>query len=234
VDVFIAPSMFLKNKHEEMGFHKNIAHLPYPLDVKEFDKIKSDEIKDKIGEQVVFVYFGRLESEKGLYTLFESIKNLPENESGSKAVFKIIGEGAIKEELHEIARRNGMHNVKFFGYLTGENLFAEIKKADVVIIPSEWYENYPVSVMEAFALSKPVIGARIGGIPEMVKDNETGLTFESGNPSDLSEKIAYVIKNPDKAALWGRNARQFIEREVNPERHYRQLMEIYDTVLSRK
>jgi glycosyltransferase involved in cell wall biosynthesis len=234
VDVFIAPSMFLKNKHEEMGFHKNIIHLPYPLDVKEFDKVKSDEIKDKIGEQVAFVYFGRLESEKGLYTLFESIKNLPGNESGSKAVFKIIGEGAIKEELHEIALRNRMHNVNFLGYLTGENLFAEIKKADVVIIPSEWYENYPVSVMEAFALGKPVIGARIGGIPEMVQDYKTGLTFESGNAVDLSEKIKYVIKNPDKAALWGRNARQFIEREVNPEKHYKQLMEIYDMILSRK
>ncbi|RJQ56259.1 MAG: glycosyltransferase [Nitrospiraceae bacterium] len=234
VNVFIAPSIFLKNKHEEMGFHKNIVHLPYPLDVKGFDKVNPEEIKEKTGGQLTFVYFGRLEPEKGLFTLFESIKNISYNEAESRVVFKIIGEGAIKDELHEIALRNGMHNVEFLGYLTGEDLFTEIRKADVVIIPSEWYENYPVSVMEAFALGKPVIGARIGGIPEMVKDNATGLTFESGDPSDLGEKITYVIKNPGKAALWGRNAREFIEREVNPEKHYRQLMKIYNMAMSHR
>jgi glycosyltransferase involved in cell wall biosynthesis len=229
VDVFIAPSMFLKKKHEEMGFHKKIVHLPYPLDIKEFENINLGATTKKDGDKVTFVYFGRLESEKGLFTLFKSIKGL----SDIKTIFKIIGEGSINDELQAIAQKNRMHNVQFRGYLTGKNLFTEIKQADVVIIPSEWYENYPVSVMEAFALGKPVIGARIGGIPEMVKDNETGLTFESGNALDLREKIKYVIDNPDKAAVWGRNARQFIEREVNPERHYQQLMEIYNMAMSK-
>lgn len=234
VDIFIAPSMFLKNKHEEMGFHKKIMHLPYPLDVKEFENINSDEIKDKAGEQLTFVYFGRLEPEKGLYTLFESIKNLSNNESEKRAVFNIVGDGPIKDELHEMARKNGMDNVKFLGFLKGKNLFAEIKKANVVIIPSEWYENYPVSVMEAFALGRPVIGARIGGIPEMVKDKETGLTFESGNVAELSKKIEYVMNNPDETIIWGQNARKFIEQEVNPERHYHQLMKIYNMAMSKR
>lgn len=233
VDIFIAPSMFLKNKHEEMGFHKKIMHLPYPIDVEKFRKINSDVAGDRTDGLINFVYFGRLEPEKGLYTLFESIKKLP-NDEGKKAVFIIVGDGPIKDELHEIALKNGMDNVKFLGFLKGENLFAEIKKASVVIIPSEWYENYPVSAMEAFALGRPVIGARIGGIPEMVKDNETGLTFESGNAAELSKKIEYVINNPDETLVWGDNARQFIEREVNPERHYQQLMEIYEMAMSKK
>jgi glycosyltransferase involved in cell wall biosynthesis len=234
VDIFIAPSMFLKNKHEEMGFRKKIMHLPYPLDIKEFENINSGVTTDKDGDQLTFVYFGRLEAEKGLFTLFESIRSFADTESSRKAVFKIVGDGSIKEELNRIAQRNGIKNVEFSGFLKGEKLFAEIKKSDVVIIPSEWFENYPVSVMEAFALSKPVIGARIGGIPEMVRDNETGLTFESGNAVDLSEKINYLINNPHKAAEMGEKARLFIEREVNPERHYKELMKIYKEAISYK
>jgi glycosyltransferase involved in cell wall biosynthesis len=234
VDIFIAPSIFLKNKHEEMGFNKKMVHLPYPLDIKEFEHINAGATAYNDDGRIVFVYFGRLEPEKGLYTLFESIKNIFKNGSGNETVFRIIGDGPIKGELQEIARKNDMGHIKFLGFLKGENLFTEIKKANVVIIPSEWYENYPVSVMEAFALGRPVIGARIGGIPEMVKDNKTGLTFESGNPVDLSEKIKYVITNPDAAVSWGKTARQFIEREVNPERHYQQLMEIYNMAMSRE
>ncbi len=234
VDIFIAPSMFLKNKHEEMGFHKKIVHLPYPIDVKEFEKINSGVTNDRTDDRINFVYFGRLEPEKGLYTLLESIKNLSNNESKNRTVFNIVGDGPIKDELHEMARKNGMENVKFLGFLKGENLFAEIKKADVVIIPSEWYENYPVSVMEAFALGSPVIGARIGGIPEMVKDNETGLTFKSGNALELSEQIEYAINNPDETIVWGQKARKFIEQEVNPEKHYQKLMTIYDLAMSKK
>lgn len=232
VDVFIAPSMFLMKKHEQMGFRKKMVHLPYPLDVKEFDEIKTELNERNDDKNITFVYFGRLEPEKGLYTLFEAIKNL--HKSGDSTIFNIIGEGPIKDELHEFAGKNKMDNVKFRGFLKGKELFTEIKTADVVIIPSEWYENYPVSVMEAFALGKPVIGARIGGIPEMVKDNETGLTFESGNPDDLKKKIQYVLDNPEVIPQWGKNAKQFIEREVNPERHYQQLMEIYDLAMSGK
>jgi len=232
VDVFVAPSMFLMKKHEQMGFRKKMVHLPYPLDVKEFDEIKTELNARNDDKIITFVYFGRLEPEKGLYTLFEAIKNL--HKSGDSTIYKIIGEGPIKDELHEFAGKNKMDNVKFRGFLKGKELFTEIKMADVVIIPSEWYENYPVSVMEAFALGKPVIGARIGGIPEMVKDNETGLTFESGNPDSLRKKIQHVLDNPEVIPQWGKNARQFIEREVNPERHYQQLMEIYEVAMSEK
>jgi glycosyltransferase involved in cell wall biosynthesis len=232
VDVFIAPSVFLKKKHEQMGFHKKMVHLPYPLDVKEFDEVHADSNAHNDNKHITFAYFGRLEPEKGLYTLFEAIKHL--HKSSDSTVFNIIGEGPIKDKLREFASRNKMDNVRFRGFFKGKELFTEIKTADIIIIPSEWYENYPVSVMEAFALGKPVIGARIGGIPEMVKDNETGLTFESGNPVDLREKIQYVIDNPKVIPPWGKNARQFIEQEVNPERHYQQLMEIYELAMSGK
>ncbi|MFC2161880.1 glycosyltransferase, partial [Acidobacteriota bacterium] len=96
-----------------------------------------------------------------------------------------------------------------------------------IVIPSECYENNPRSVIEAFALGKPAIGARIGGIPELVRNHETGLTFESGNVEDLREKISDLLNNPDKIVDMGKNARAFVERELNAEKHYQRLMEIY-------
>ena len=119
------------------------------------------------------------------------------------------------------------------GFMKGKKLFKEIAKSDIVILPSEWYENYPVSIMETLVLGKPVIGARIGGIPEMVKDYETGLTFESGNSIDLSEKIRYMLDNTDKATEMGKNAKMFAEKEFDIESHYAKLMEIYEKALSK-
>jgi glycosyltransferase involved in cell wall biosynthesis len=96
-----------------------------------------------------------------------------------------------------------------------------------MVLPSECYENNPISVLEAFASGKPVIGARTGGIPELVKDGETGLTFEPGDPADLAAKIDHLAGRPEAAAAMGRNARSLVERDFCPEVHYKRLMQIY-------
>ncbi len=102
-----------------------------------------------------------------------------------------------------------------------------------VVIPSQWYENYPRSVIEAFALGKPVIGSRIGGIPELVRDGETGLTFEPGNAEDLRAKVKLLISNPDMVSEMGRTARRFVEEKLNPEIHYQGLMKIYELAVEK-
>ncbi|MBA3009846.1 MAG: glycosyltransferase, partial [Proteobacteria bacterium] len=90
------------------------------------------------------------------------------------------------------------------------------------------YENNPLTVIEAFALGKPVVGARIGGIPELVRDWETGLTYTSGDMADLKEKIVLMLENKEKIPEMGKNARSLVERELNAELYYHNLMEIYD------
>jgi len=117
-------------------------------------------------------------------------------------------------------------NIKFLGYKTGEELKKEIRKSMFVVLPSEWYENNPRTVLESFALGKPVIGSRIGGIPELVRDGITGYTFEVGNVEDLKEKIVYLVKNPQKVVEFGKNARKFVEENHNPEKYYEKLMEV--------
>lgn len=116
---------------------------------------------------------------------------------------------------------------------SGEELQKEIQNAMAAVTPSHWYENNPRTVIESFALGKPVIGARIGGIPELVKDGETGLTFEPANADDLRNKIEYLIRNCDKIIEMGKNARKFVEKEFNPEKHYKKLMEVYEKAIEK-
>jgi glycosyltransferase involved in cell wall biosynthesis len=152
---------------------------------------------------------------------------------GLNIKLKIIGEGPIKEDLVSKVRSSEMKNIDFLGYVTVEKLKDEIRKSMFVVVPSEWYENNPGSIIEGFALGKPVIGARIGGIPELVKDNETGLTFESGNSEDLKAKITQLSKNAAEIERMGRNARRKVEEEFNTEIYYEKLMNIYKIALNK-
>ena len=106
-------------------------------------------------------------------------------------------------------------NVKFLGHLSGDRLNSVLRSASFVVLPSECYENAPMSVLEAFAYGKPVLGARIGGVPELIDDGTDGLLFESGNVDDLAEKIHYIIANKDKLPEMGKRARRKIEEKFH-------------------
>lgn len=218
IDVYISPSKFLKSKCEEMGFKGKIVYLPNFVRVEDFNP-QYNWLESSI------VYFGRLSEEKGLFTLIEAVKDI------QGITLKIIGEGPLRERLELEVRNSGIRNIEFLGYKGGKELKEEIRKAMFVVYPSEWYENNPRSIIEGFALGKPALGARIGGIPELVKDNETGVTFESGNGEDLKAKIEYLRKNPNKIVEMGKTARVFVEQELNDEKHYEKLMEIYQKTL---
>jgi len=206
IDVFISPSKFLKSKVLEMGFNGNIVVLPNFVFLEEY--VPEFNFKENS-----LCYVGRLSKEKGLFTLIKAFKGL-------NVTLKIIGTGPIEEDLKIKVKSFGLNNVKFLGYKLGEDLKNEIRNSMGVILPSEWYENNPRTVLEAFALGKPIIGARIGGIPELVRDGETGYTFEPGNADDLGDKILLFLKNFEKIADMGKNARKFVEENFNPEKHY--------------
>ena len=216
VDVFISPSRFLKEKVAKMGFKGRVEHLPNFVNAEDF--IPSSGPSEKS-----IVYFGRLSKEKGLSTLIKSVEGLDLD-------LHMIGEGPIKNELESQVRSSGQSNVLFLGFMTGAALLDEIKKSMFIVLPSEWYENNPRSVIEAFALGKPAIGSRIGGIPELIVDGQTGYMHEMGNAADLREKIVCLSKSPEDIARMGKNARAFLENELSAEKHYRRLIEIYESV----
>jgi glycosyltransferase involved in cell wall biosynthesis len=220
IDLYISPSRFLKDKVEEMGLNGEVVYLPNCVDIDGFEPGYDWQ------EQSV-VYVGRISHEKGIETLIDAVKEIKEIR------LKIIGDGPIKRVLEEKISNEQISNVEFLGYRTGKALHDEIRRSMFLVIPSELYENNPRTVIEAFALGKPAVGARIGGIPELVRDWETGLTYVSGDVDDLRSKIQLMLDNKDRIPEMGQAARQYVEQELNSDVHYRNLMKIYEQAMAK-
>jgi glycosyltransferase involved in cell wall biosynthesis len=216
IDRFISPSRFLIGKIREMGFGGEMVHLPNFVDLSRFSA-ESDLTANRI------CYFGRLSPEKGLLTLLQSVRNLD-------IELHIIGTGPQQEKLLAVTEKENLNHVRFLGYRENRELHREIASSLAVVLPSEWYENNPLSILEAFALKKPVIGADIGGIPELVIPGETGFIFPPGDADRLSRRISQLLSHPRKAQEMGCRAFDRVRRENNREVYYRKLMDIYRDV----
>lgn len=217
IRLFISPSHFLKEKIHEMGFHREIAVLPHFVDLDDYEPFfGSDE------ESLVF--FGRLSSEKGLMTLLKATEEM-------SVQLKIIGEGPLRTTLENEIAKKKIRNVVFLGHRTGRALYGEVRKAMCVVVPSEWYENNPRTILEAFALGKPVIGSRIGGIPELIRNGETGWTFCTGDAYDLRRKILYCLAHRNELRKVGERAHRVVLEKHSPHVHYEQLMSIYQKAM---
>lgn len=219
INTYIAPSKFLQGKIKDSGLKYKIEYLP------NFIKVDNFKIDYKHKENC-FVYFGRLSKEKGLLTLIDAV-------AASGAKLKIIGDGPLRKSLEVKLKDDKLTNISYLGYKKGRELENEIKSSFAVVLPSKYYENNPRSILESFALAKPVIGTKIGGIPELIKEGETGLTFELENREDLRDKINYFIENKELVEKMGRNARRFIEENYQPEKHYQKLMDIYKSAIGK-
>jgi len=220
VNSFISPSRFLRDKCMEYGLDgRKIECIPNFIDC--------SRIPDKSGGGEYLLYIGRLSREKGVGTLLQAYSRLDK-----PVPLKIVGEGPEREALESEARRSGLE-VTFTGYLSGEKLTDALSRARVVVMPSECYENAPLSILEAFAAGKPVIGSRIGGIPEMVDHAVNGFLFESGNVTDLAKTLGkFIALSETEIAALGRAARSKVEEMFTAERHAEQLLDLYLSILS--
>lgn len=167
------------------------------------------------------LYFGRLSQEKGLAVLLEAMKSLPDVE------LKIVGEGPQKAQLLKYIESNSLANVSLIGYKNGQELYDLIRQARLVVVPSIWYENNPISVLEAMALAKPILGAEIGGISELLQDGQTGLLCPANDTKALVEKINSVYQQVNLLQQIGTNARKFVEANCNYATHYQQIIKVY-------
>ncbi|NTV51809.1 MAG: glycosyltransferase family 4 protein [Candidatus Firestonebacteria bacterium] len=217
IDIYISPSRFMQRTMQEMGFRGEIQYLPNFINLNLYPAPTPSE-------QRAFVYFGRLDEGKGLETLLAAAQDIP-------APLKIIGDGPLREKLEQVARPHG--RIRFLGYLQGEALRREIRESLAVIQPSELNENNPLSVLEAFALGRPVIGSNMGGIPELVKDGETGLVYPAKEAGELKQRMLRLQADPQSAAAMGKSARGLIEREFSEETYYRGLMKLYQQAISK-
>lgn len=187
----------------------------------------SDQYIEKKFTNPYFLYFGRLSAEKGLMSLLKTFTSFPNQR------LVIVGNGPEEKFLKKFVADNNMENVMFMGYLSGEKLSDIISKAYFSVIPSEWYENNPMSIIESFSMGLPVIGAQIGGIPEIVKENETGFLFKSGDIESLSVAIYHSIKlSLTEYSQMSRNAYNFACNNFDANRYYENLIEFYKKIIS--
>lgn len=219
IDLFIAPSQFLKDKMVEFGQNPdkiivlpNFINLP-PLTDQE----------TTLGNYLL--YTGRLVEEKGLITLLEAAKLIPE------VPIRIMGTGPLHNNLFNKITLEQINNVKLLGYKTGDDWQKELDGARAYVLPSIWYENYPISLLEASVRGKITFASRVGGLPEMITDGKDGVLFAMGNAEDLATKIKNLWSDENKIKQMGQAARQRVQKQNDPEMYYQKIMEIYKSVI---
>lgn len=207
IDTVICCSEFMKKKLDTdpvfagktVVMHNFIAHIKPPRDVEKKGYV---------------LYFGRFSKEKGIATLMEAARRLED------IPFVFAGNGEMTDGLKGIA------NAQYIGFKSGTELSRWIEQAGVSVCPSEWYENCPFSVMESIAHGTPVIGADIGGIPELIAEGKNGLLFESGNVDDLCAKIRALWENKEKLRACTEGCRKTAFDTV--EQYAKKLMAYYE------
>lgn len=171
--------------------------------------------------------YGRLSPEKGISTLLKAARALP------RVRFKLVGTGPLQAQIQTYKQTEQLDNVEILGYRSGEPLYRLIAGAAYVIVPSECYENNPMTIVEAYALSTPVIGSRIGGIPEIIREGETGYTFAPADADDLADTIRRALAlDVDGYHALRRAARRFAEAHFNEKTYYRELMAFYEELIA--
>lgn len=224
VDIFIAPSEFLREKYIKIGKINEDKIIV----VKNFVDLENNiNLETKNDDYILF--FGRLAEGKGIDVLIKSMKEVNEN-----IKLKIVGDGNYEEIMKDLTKNLGLENkIEFLGYKTGKDLNDIINKAKIVLVPSIWYENCPMVILEAFARKKFVIATNIGAIPEFVKDNETGALFILNNEHNLAEKINQYYNNDVDVNRIGENAYNYVSKNHNKEYYLDNILNIYKKLLNK-
>jgi glycosyltransferase involved in cell wall biosynthesis len=223
IDCYVALSEFSRNQFLRGGFpaeklfvKPNFVH-PDP----------DPGVPTEKGDYALFI--GRLSPEKRVSTVLAAWKQLE-----SRIPLHIVGGGPEAAQLHQEAVVHGLTNVHFEGHLAREKGLAFLRRARFLVFSSEWYENFPVTIAEAFACSVPVICSRMGAMQEIIGDGRTGLHFTPGDSADLAAKVEWSWTHPERMEEMGKEARREFENKYTAEKNYPMLMEIYRHAIARR
>jgi len=216
IDAYTTPSKFLRTKLIANGFiPAKVHHLPHFLPENFF------QVKSKNGYYIL--YLGRLTSIKGINILMEASEKVPD--------IRIHLAGRLEEPFKSTLLNLMPNNVDYLGEVHDEELRQLLANSTALVMPSLWYENQPASILEAFACEKPVIASDLGGMKELVKNQERGLLVQPGDVDALANAMQCLIDTPDEVDRMGKNARSYALANYHPDIHYRQLMDIYAQVM---
>ena len=210
VNIFVCLTEFQRTKLIDVGFpEEKITVLPNMVE------IPSLNITSNVGEYIGFA--GRLSQEKGISVLLKAAKyNLEIPFSAAGDCFNVQG------SIGDIP-----NNFRLTGFLTSGRLREFYENSRIIVLPSVWYEGFPITLIEAMLHGKPVICSSIGGLVEIVEEGVTGLLVEPNNAKDLSEKIRYLWERPELCQKMGQAGREKALREYSHDIYYERLMKIY-------
>lgn len=211
---FAAVSDFVRARMIEYGISPERITTLYNF-------VSSDAFGSPDGVGDYFLFSGRLEGVKGVRTLLKAMERVP------AARLVIAGEGSARREFEQFSAELELVNVQFVGFKGRAELRRLISGARCVVAPSECDETFGLALVESFALGRPVVASRRGGMQEVVDDGIDGLFFESGNVEELVERLKWMDENPAGALEMGLAGQKKARTLFSPERHLEGLMEIY-------
>ena len=212
VDSFICPSQFMAQKMQQGGF--DLAKLHVLCNFVDPVKMDSFQLLEVNSREPYYCYVGRLSQEKGITTLLEVAQSLP-------FALKVAGGGPLEDELRD--KYGGVNHIEFLGRLDATQVSHLLSHATCSVVPSEWYENNPLSVIESLCAGTPVVGAEIGGIPELI-GHENGVTFAWGDAVELKQAVDETFhRNWNNAGI-----QQQALNDFSNENHYKKLISIYE------
>lgn len=220
IDYIITPSEFYRTKFIEDGINPNKIQAIH-------NSIEMNDYNVETKDDGYALYFGRLSKEKGILNLINAFAKC------NKGNLYIAGEGPEKEKIKKIIKENSLEDrVKLLGFLDKEQMTDVTRKCKFVVVPSIWYENCPYSVLETLAIGKPIIGSNMGGIPELVIDNENGFIYNTVD--ELTEKMNVLFENEDLVKQFSKKSKELAKQNYDREVYYNKLKQIYDKVIKER
>ena len=224
IKTFVFPSTYTMRKFIENGFAKDkCVHIPTLFN-------DTTLRKDIILEYKPFALFiGRTDPDKGLMTLLDAF-------IGTDYNLKIIGFSSVDGYYEQLLKyiEGKQHNIEFLGRMEFVRMQEFLAKCLFTIVPSEWYDNLPNTILESYAMRKCVVATDVGSLTENIQNHKTGLLFKYKDSCDLKDKINYLFNNPDKAEEYGHNARKLIDTKFCTRNHVYYLVNLFNEVINAK
>ena len=222
VDWLVTPSKYLARIYVQAGFDPaRFRPISNGIDLTKFATVPRQDAEGTTR----FTFIGHLGPHKGLHTLLDALDHLPRRK---KWRLTIVGSGALETLCREKAAGDLAEHIRFIGHVENNAITTIYGQTDVFVLPSIWPENQPVSITEAMACGLPVIASNLGGVPELVEDNATGLLFTPGDARDLARKMAFCLDNPDCLARFGQEGKKR-NQDNTPQRNAAALLALYNT-----
>lgn len=235
IDRIIAPSEFMRGKLLEGGFlTEQVIAAQNPAEDSVLEAARSSEDRTD-RESPYFLFFGRISWEKGIDILVEAFLSVAESIPGWRLV--IAGEGPARGSIEELATDSSLGaRVQLVGFKSGKELEALVSGASFAVISSRWRDNMPFSIIEAFAVGTPVIGSRIGGIPELVVEGATGLLCEPCEVRSLASTLKRAASLSDERETYrGMQSlcRSYVLEHCDRKRYMDSLVSLYQGLMTR-